>query len=374
MRENLEFREKMLERGRKNDTAAENLWIACKRDPLFWLATFGWTYEARNTMQPRLVPVLLAEYEGLVFDAIRQAIEGHFDLVVEKSRDMRVTWTVLRLFLWMAAFQPYTSFLAASRADALVDKAEDPDTLFWKLDFTLQHLPAFLRPQVERTNNHFYFRATKSTIDGRATTGDLSAGGRRLAIFLDEAARMPHFKDILAATADVTDSRLFISTAQAGHPFRELAQSDIAKLRLLWTLSPAKGAGLYTSKDGVPILLDTKYPFPREYPFIVRSTERIEHHDGKLRSPWYDKQCRRRKSKKEVAQEIDIDYLAAGSQFFDQEVLDRMMMESVRPPLHRGRLHYDAQTLEPKYWIEDERGPLCLWFHPDGRGLPPADG
>jgi DNA-binding transcriptional regulator YdaS (Cro superfamily) len=102
-------------------------------------------------------------------------------------------------------------------------------------------------------------------------------------------------------------------------------------------------------------------------------------------SPWYEAECARRTSRKEIAQELDIDYLASGESFFDLDVLQRLRAGSdsaglatgeaggaseLRPPLARGELDYGVSTTEEGVsyrlsrleWLPDGgRRRLSLW-------------
>ena len=48
---------------------------------------------------------------------------------------------------------------------------------------------------------------------------------------------------------------------------------------------------------------------------------------GKVRSPWYDAECKRCAHPQEVAQEHDIDFSGSDYQFFDTKMLDEIERE-----------------------------------------------
>jgi len=48
-----------------------------------------------------------------------------------------------------------------SRVEDLVDKTDDPKSLFWKIDFIHKHLPKWLMPDFERQKMHL-----KKLVDG----------------------------------------------------------------------------------------------------------------------------------------------------------------------------------------------------------------
>ena len=189
---------------------------------------------------------------------------------------------------------------------------------------------------------------------------------------LDEFAAVPDGHGILRATRDVTFCRIFNSTPQGtGNAFYDLKRSKIHKIRLHWSEHPDKRRGLYRSEDGVLVLLDKDWvgehrdsqgkviQFPSEYKFRL---------DGKLRSPWYDRECDRAAHPMEIAQELDIDYLGSDYQFFDAKVIDQIGVEDVRDPLVVGELEYDYETAQPTRFVPDERGRMKLWINltPEG--------
>lgn len=192
-RGNLLFRKKCLELALESEDFAEQFWIMCSRDLLFFVNTFVFTYD------PRLVPFKIPEipfntyeYQDVAFDRIKTAIEDGYDQLTEKSRAMGATWMYLVVFVWMFMFCPYAAFRLLSRNEDLVDKDEDPDSLFWKVLFALEHLPRFLRPETNYVHLHIKNYDNKATIDGCTTTSDTARGGRCTALFPDEFAAVAH--------------------------------------------------------------------------------------------------------------------------------------------------------------------------------------
>jgi len=370
---NLKFRREIISQGCSDKKAAEELWIMCSRDPLFYCNAFVWTYDPRIKPIPA-IPFITYDYQDEAIMKIESALGSH-DLFIEKSRDMGASWLCLLGFEYRFHFKPLQSFLCVSRKEDLVDKTEDPDSLFWKIDFIHKHQPGWLRPNVNRTKLHIYNIDNGSTIDGSSTTGDVGRGGRRTGILLDEFASVDDGHAVLRATRDTTNCRLFNSTPKGtGNAFYEIKQTDVAKLRMHWRRHPVKSKGLYCSEDGLVKRLDDfsgiieigdkEFRYPQEYSFIT---------DGKLRSPWYDEQLRRAAHTMEIAQELDIDYLGSDYQFFDQDVLDRVQRRFVREPYLRGDIDFDRQSGAVNGFIERKNGPLLLWANVDAAGNLPAD-
>jgi len=344
---------------------AKQLWIMCSRDMLFYINTFCFTYDPRLIPKSTVVPFITYEYQDVALDEIKSAIEAGRDFMIEKSRDMGASWMDLTVKQWFWMFRPYVSFRLLSRNEDLVDKAEDPDSLFWKVLFLFDknHLPSFLRPEFNYTHLHLKNLDNNSTIDGCTTTSDAARGGRCTAMFVDEFAAVPDGDGMLSSTRDVTKCRAFNSTHKgAGTAFYRLSKGKIRKLVLHWSLHPEKAKGLYYALNGKLFIVDKDFKFPENYQFRL---------DGKLRSPWYDNECDRAAHPMEIAQELDMDPFASDFQFFDGEEIQRIEKENVRKPCLEGELEYDEDSLEPIGFVERKGGPLKLWFYLDSQGKVP---
>lgn len=365
LKENLEYRRRVMEWAARSEENKRILWMACKRDLLFWVGTFCWTFDPRRTEVPELPFIPYAYQEGAL---LRLAwCVGRTDLWIEKSRDMGMTWMVMLVFVWRFVFWDSQTFLVTSRKEDLVDSPGDPDCLFAKVDFLLERLPGWMRPNVTRTHLHFGNDDNGSVLDGESSTGDAGRGGRRTCTFHDEFASDGRGAEVLAATADVARSRFFGSTPKPSGAFYDrIRKPDTLKLTLHWKDHPEKNKGLYRSRDGKLEIVDKAYEFPADYPFVL---------DGRLRSIAYDKECDRRRNMREMAQEWDIEYLGSGYQFFDSVEIQRLLDgpdATVRPP-KIGRLDWDRETMEPGAFVIAPGGTLRLWVALDASGRPPSN-
>jgi len=353
--DNLRFRNAVLRDAGHDPDMRLDLRRMCADDVLFYVNAFVWTYNPR--LPSPIVPFITYPYQDEAIMTLLKAtgmVPGHTpqDVFVEKSRDMGGSWMSILVHEYLWHWRDMLSFLWVSRKEDLVDKTDDPKSLMWKLDFLLKWLPPFLRPNYQRSRLHAKNLDSGSTIDGESTTGDVARGDRRTSILLDEFASVEEGEKVLAATADATDCRMFNSTPKGtGTAFYTVKMTEIESVTMHWKRHPNKGAGLYTSEDGRLKVLDPVYAFPTDYKFIL---------DGKIRSPWYDSECRRRASKLEIAQELDIDYHASGSQFYDAGVLKEAEAELIRPPLFVGEIQYTADA-EPTGLVEKEGGRLRVW-------------
>lgn len=342
---NLNFRRECLRRAAGDEEVQHELRMACSRSLLFYVNAFVWTLDPRK--DPSEQPFITYPFQDLVLIQIADAI-GDYDLFVEKSRDMGLTWMALIVMDWKWRFRRMQSFMCVSRKETLVDQIGNPDSLFSKLDFLDDHLPGWLKVSRERKKLNIRNMDNGSVIDGEATVSDVGRGGRRTAIFLDEFAAMDTDRpgtgaEVLSATRDNTNCRIINSTPKgAANAFAKLRENpNLRKIRAHWTLHPEKAAELWHDPSGKP------------------------------RSPWYDLQCERALHPMEIAQEIDIDYLASSDVFFDLEVLKEIKDRDAVPSFCAGDIEIDEDG-----HVEFVPGGdflLKLWIFPQANGQIPID-
>ena len=378
LKENLEFRRDLLQWA---DTADKqrSLWTACKHDVLFFINTFCWLYEPRNSRlrgtTSNVIPFITYGFQDQAFLDMNAGL-GTTDIGLEKSRDLGATWMFLTLFFYHWMFHDFSSFGIMSRTADLVDKPGKKDTLMWKLDFLLSGdggkggLPKWMRPsKVYRSMMLMENRDNGSTFEGATTTEDAFRGGRKKGIALDEYAAFPNGDDYkaLAATQHATDCRVFVSTPKgASGAYYDVMHtpSSMQKIVLDWKDHPDRKVGMYTSKKGKLEILDKDYPFPASYKHVL---------DDKVRSPYYDLECKRPGATPQtIAQELDRDYGGSDYQIFGKDLYEAGA-KNVLKPYERGILYYDEETLEADFTSTND-GPFEIWCHRDSRGVPVNSG
>jgi hypothetical protein len=372
MEDNLLWRRFLWEMGESNPDFGECLWHVCKREPLFYINSFVWTYDPRKN-NPCL-PFITYEYQDESMTRIINAITEQRDALVEKSRDLGATWMVLTSFDYMQRFHRDMAFRCLSRKEDYVDKSGDPDSLFWKLDYIEERMPPFLAVRGAnhdvnngRTNLHIKNLNTQTVIDGESANENACRAGRRTAILRDEEAFCENGFAIDNAASDVTNCQLRVSTPNGiGNSFHQARHSGIEVITIHWSQHPEKAAGLYKITDtGELEILDKEWHDANpDYEFGTEPGG----WNG-LRSPWYDKQCKRRASKLAIAQELDLDYHGSGSPFFDSSMLSAHKSLYCTPPVWTG-----AASNLLKRNVEDKAlDPMSLWFHTLGNNEPPKN-
>jgi len=341
---NVEWRRETLEDSRDRTDFQALLLAMCKADICGWFDGFVWTYDPRlDDVAPR--PMILYPFQRKSIVDLQRAIRNGEDRLWEKTRDMGATWMVIGTLVHFWLFEADSPFLISSRVEDLVDRRGDPDCLFWKADYLIEGLPPWMIPNYNRSFMHLRNYDNGSVIDG-AAANQVGRGGRRKGIMLDEAAQM--VRGIDASTADCTRCRIFVSTPHGvGNEFAEIRRAGTVKtISLHWPEHPVKAKG----KRRLPT--------------------------GKWTSPWYEYECSRRASPRDIAQELDIDYLASGDMFFDLAILARIQSEDVSDPCLCGDLvvdrHPETKRIRSVKFCEDPNGRLKLWLHLDDKERPPT--
>jgi len=299
----------------------KELYTACALSPILWINLMVWTFRQKKadpirgevpvTGEEAHVPFITwtIQDEGLYELERCMDIKGEgtaSDALIDKSRDMGATWLIITLFhhAWLFRDNVNLLWVSATASDVDMHPTNNPDTILWKHDYINQWLPDWMRPPIHRRNMHLGNKLRGNSLDGEATTGNVGRGGRRTAIGFDEFAAVEDGEGMLSASSDTTACRFFNSTPKGpGTAFTNVrnqikaGDKDIKYICLPWWEHPEKGYN--------------------------RSLVEDQNGNRKFTSPWYEAECRRRSSPKEIAQNLDIDHMDSGSRFFDGPVVAR---------------------------------------------------
>lgn len=389
---NLRFRQWLLKRCMEEKSYRRAVIEMCRQDIAFFISTFVWQFNPKKKNTAAVGPFILWDFQEAVLldrpESVRMpeitkgmgviwCYENDRSLVVQKSREMGISWLMLLVQDWLALFHPYFQSLNISRsADAVDDKS--PNSLFWKLRFVHEYLPDWLKGEIKQEKMYLGYDRTKSVITGEASTGRAGVGGRAGVIFVDEFPLIKEDTEVRQRTANTADCRVFNGTHQGvGTEFYNLTQTpEFHKHTIHWSFHPEKKKGLYRyDKDtGRVDIIDKTYPFPPDYKFVMDGKPTGGPYPG-LRSPWYDWKAGDIGSSRGVAMELDIDPKGAVEQFFDALMIYGLKV-ACAPPLWEGDLHYDRDLAKPVALIAREGGPVKLWINPvqDAKGLRPPVG
>lgn len=209
---------------------------------IFFIENFGWTIDPRRT--PKHIPFFLFDYQKEAIRYVIDHIDGEKDMLLEKSRDMGVTWLLVWIFLWYWLFRDGANLLMGSYKERLVDD-RSIDSLFGKIDYSLQSLPVWLLPRRFNANKHrtklrLVNPVNNNLLSGDTMNPDFGRGSRKTAIFYDELGFWDYAKESWESGGDSTPCRIANSTPHGFNYYAQLRNSGIDVLTLHWTLHPLK--------------------------------------------------------------------------------------------------------------------------------------
>lgn len=386
--ENLPFRDFILEIAALDEDAQDALRVACREDILFWINVFVWQFNPQHKGR-EVGPFITWDFQDWAIIGregphahewgIMECIEcnckefprthGH-TLRIEKSREMGATWLCLLVQIHACLFKPRQKFLLISRDEDSVDRPDDPDSLMWKIDFVLEHLPDWMTGRVRTRKMGRFFESTSSSINGEASTGKAGVGGRATAVFIDEFSQIKEDKEVFDRTADTAECRIFNFTHKGTDTMAyalcyETKYSGMRSLKMHWSQHPEKKRGLYYYDQEHKKLrtLDALFGYEPGYEFDMTGAPMGGPYPG-LRSPWYDNQCRNVRSERGVAMDLDIDPRGATDQFFDGYRIGLLKIKYAIAPIWVGNLDYDKNTGADAKLIRTDKGLIRMWVSP----------
>jgi len=185
--------------------------------PAQFIIDWGMTYDPRNSARglPNTLPFLLFPKQEELADWILERWRAGEPGLIEKSRDMGISWLVMALACTLCLFNREFSIGCGSRKEDLVDTLGDPDSLMEKARMFLELLPLEFRGGWNRKNDSAFMRLTfpetGSIFTGEA--GDnIGRGGRQSIYLVDEAAHLARPKLVDASLSQTTNCRIDLSS------------------------------------------------------------------------------------------------------------------------------------------------------------------
>lgn len=216
-----------------------------------FICDWGMTADPRNAERnlPVVIPFVLFERQREWIHWLVERWRGQEDGLVEKSRDMGLSWLSVAAGASLCLFYDDVNIGFGSRKEEYVDKIGDPKSLFFKARQFLELLPPEFsggwKPS-DASHMVIKFPGTSSTLTGEA--GDNIGRGNRAAIyFKDESAFYERPDLIEAALSQTSNCKIDISTVNgAGNPFhRKRFSGKIPVFVFDWRQDPRKDDAWY---------------------------------------------------------------------------------------------------------------------------------
>ena len=262
-----------------NDSAEARalIWNQCARPDnpvegcIFFIENFGFTYDSRKEHHPNHLPFFLFDFQKDTVRWLIDHIDNGTDGLLEKSRDMGMTWLIfVWVPIWYWLFRDGVNLLMGSYKQELVDSRTD-DSIFGRIDYSINSLPNWILPRrfnkdKHRTQMKLINPENSNLISGDTMNPDFGRGSRKTAVLFDELGSWDYAMDAWDACADTSPCRIANSTPKGYNFYAMLREeSGIDVMSLHWKLHPMKD------------------------------------------QQWYDFECTRR-SPETIAQELDISY------------------------------------------------------------------
>lgn len=234
------------------DLAALKAFYAEDR-PAQFIHDWGMTFDPRNPERgiPATVPFLLFPRQAEFMEWLVARWRAREDGLVEKSRDMGLSWLCVGFGVWMLLFQPGTVTGFGSRKEEYVDDLNDPKSLFWKARAFIDYLPPEFKPNGWNAKKHAPFMSIVNPEHGGAMVGEagdnIGRGNRTSVYFKDESAFYERPDSIDAALSQTSNCKIDVSTPNGeGNPFaRKRRAGKIPVFTFHWKQDPRKDDAWY---------------------------------------------------------------------------------------------------------------------------------
>lgn len=189
-----------------------------KNNPIEWIEHWGVTYDPRNVTLglPAYLPFILFKRQRELVDFFEGCLQAGEGGLVEKSRDMGVTWAAAAYAAHKWKHFDGLSIGFGSYQSDKVDKIGDPDSILEKVRLYLRWLPEELLPAGFSVDANTSFMRIINPENGATIVGgvgdNIGRGGRKTFVFTDEDAHYEHPEAVEAALMANTPVRICMSS------------------------------------------------------------------------------------------------------------------------------------------------------------------
>lgn len=267
----------MLAEINRNPSILPDLKLYYKLHPWQFVIDWGCTIDPRNTAKkrPSVVPFILFPKQVEMMRWLYKYWKEEEGGLLEKSREMGATWVTVAFSVALCLFNKNIIVGFGSRKEKNVDIKGSSTPIFGKIRDFINRLPRQFLASYDAKNSslnkymHIEFPDTCSFIEGESGT-NMGRGGRYSLYFVDESAFLPDSDATKNALSAATDARFDISTPNGtnNYFYERRNNKDTSVFTFHWRDDPRKSQA------------------------------------------WYDQKCRTL-DPVTVAQELDIDYMAA---------------------------------------------------------------
>ena len=230
----------------------------CANSFEYWCKTYVKTYDPRrleHKLDP-VVPFVLYDFQLDVIKLWDWALMNGEDTLIDKSRDMGLSWLTVAFDVHKWQFVPnYSAGWGSYKMDK-IDLRGDMNSMFEKARFIIKHQPAWLTPSGFEVGGDYdnFLRLINPEIGGQITGesgSNIGRGGRTTRYTLDEFAFFERPESVEMSVSQNTNCRSYISTPNGrGNLFaqKRFSMPDKNIMSLHWRLHPHKDDAWYETQ------------------------------------------------------------------------------------------------------------------------------
>jgi hypothetical protein len=233
-------------------------------DPINFIETF--LFLKIPNYNNAIKPFFLFDYQKKIIQKLlesEQDVKEH-KIVIDKPREMGISWTILAYYYWRWLFTPNWSGFILSRSEAEVDDGSTlPDSsLFGKLRWLIANTPKFMLPEGfapkgKKGNStdmalKIVNPALQSSITGSTTNSNAGRSRRYSISFIDEAFFIDHFLEVEQAMNSVSRVQVYVSSSKMGRTFDLFVKEQAERgdhIPLTWRDHPWNDDEWYAQKQ-----------------------------------------------------------------------------------------------------------------------------
>ena len=228
-----------------------------RESPADFINDWGVTFDPRNIEKglPSVVPFVLFPKQRECIDYILRKWRTSEPGLIEKSRDVGLSWIVTALGCTLCIFHSGFVVGYGSRKEEYVDKLDSPKSLFYKAREFMRYLPPEFRGgwDAKRHAPHMRltFPATGSVMTGEAGDG-IGRGDRTSLYMVDEAAFLERPMLVEASLSATTNCRIDLSSVNgSANPFATKRHGGKIEVFVFdWRDDPRKDDAWYAKQVG----------------------------------------------------------------------------------------------------------------------------
>lgn len=229
-------------------------WLKCRYSVKYFIYTYCYTIDTRKETDKIFLMKSWPHLLNLI-DELNNSLKNSKNIIIEKSRDMGISWTIMAWELHKVLFSEGFMALNISRREAEVeDPGKTPRSLFGRLDFMYKRLPTYLKMRVDNPFLSFKIRANNSYIVGESANMNAGRDTQYSFILIDEAGMIPILDEMWKSVSNSSNCICLNSTPPRegrNHKFGQLRFAENSGFKILryhWKEHPEKNALWYAKK------------------------------------------------------------------------------------------------------------------------------